>query len=1173
MKENARSTSVTSEHVLHLVKTLNEALLILLNTEDKQQALRNALIKMGVVTHSAGVFLQKDAPSSTYALIHRESFWEEETSATSVADFSTQYKIEIATGGQLIFAQNSDQYQWTEAEKEVMQSFAITLGTFLQKNKSGVADFEYARRVVDTIPSLVYVKDRKGNFRMVNKAVCDAYGIEEADLIGRSNEDFYPNKDQFELFRKWETEVYETGQMQVHYLELALSDEMKLYVQCVKKPIFNDKGEVDGILGVINDLSYQKEIEQSILDQKYLSDSITKIIPDTILIIDVEQMELVSANVEQSFLGWEIKSLEHPLQFFKEKIHPEDYPEAISNLFRSAAASENNEVLEAEVRIQNKEGDWHWYKERLRVFSRNEKGEATTFLMVLQDINNDKRSRERLAESEQRYRDFIEYSSDGIYFSVCGKDGISIDLPIAEQVKAFYENNYIEECNLAFAKMYGYEKVEDITGQPTYQLHEGHFEDYNVEAVKAFLENGFRSHNVETIETSLDGAYKHFLNNAIGIVRDGHLVGVWGTQQDITEHKKAEKALNESQERMDMVVKGANLGIWDWDIKSGEVAYNKYWAEMLGFQLEELAPNLETFLELIHPDDRGTVWGLVQHHINYKTSHFEGEFRMRTKDGDWKWIYDRGRVMVWGDNETPLRALGTHMDITDRKKADVALRESEEFFRNLFEESPLAIAFVNMEGGIFRVNEQFCKMLGYDNDQIIGKELTEFYFEEEDIFHVLAGEAEKQDKSRIRFEKQMRGNNGRPVWARVAMGFIEDTDGNFKHIICMAEDITDRVQAQHGLSEREELNQAILKALPDLKFRINRAGMFLSYYASEQEDSNLYTLPEEFLGRNIQEVLPAYISSAAIYNTNLAIRDKEVKTFEYMLPDGDVINFFEARISAINDNEVIIVVRNITALKNAQNSLQEKLKELDVKNKQLKEYIDSNMQLENFAYIASHDLREPVRTMRSFAQLLDQKYRDKLDESASKYIRFIIESADHMNRLIQDLLTYSRIDTEEHEITDVDLSSTIEFVLRGLKELINEKQAVISVPENLPVVEANKTKMEQLFQNLINNAIKFHKQGQSPKIEVMWKELEAHWEFRIKDDGIGISPEFFDKIFVLFKKLHRRGEYQGTGLGLAICKKIIEQHHGRIQVESMPDLGTTFIFTIRKNLKSHEAEA
>ena len=217
--------------------------------------------------------------------------------------------------------------------------------------------------------------------------------------------------------------------------------------------------------------------------------------------------------------------------------------------------------------------------------------------------------------------------------------------------------------------------------------------------------------------------------------------------------------------------------------------------------------------------------------------------------------------------------------------------------------------------------------------------------------------------------------------------------------------------------------------------------------------------------------------------------------------------------------------------------------------------------LEQFAYVASHDLQEPLRTVAGYLQLIERRYKSKLDKDADEFIQFAVEGAVRLQQLIDDLLTYSRIETRGRPFENTDCNQVLDSVLAGLRGFIRENQATIT-HDSLPTVWGDRTQIGQLFQNLIGNAIKFRMPAEPPRIHIGCRRAEGAWEFTVQDNGIGISPEYFDRIFVIFQRLHAKSEYPGTGIGLAICKKIVERHGGRIWVESRPGEGATFLFTI-----------
>jgi len=240
---------------------------------------------------------------------------------------------------------------------------------------------------------------------------------------------------------------------------------------------------------------------------------------------------------------------------------------------------------------------------------------------------------------------------------------------------------------------------------------------------------------------------------------------------------------------------------------------------------------------------------------------------------------------------------------------------------------------------------------------------------------------------------------------------------------------------------------------------------------------------------------------------------------------------------------------------------------------QVKDYQEelnrSNKELEQFAYVVSHDLREPLRMVTSFAQSLEKRYKEKLDKTADEYINFIVDGAARMQRLIDDILLYSRVSTRAKPFEPVEMENILMTVLSNLSVAIDEAKADIT-SDLLPAINADTSQMGQVLQNLIANAIKFSKPGERPAVHISARKENKEWVFSVKDNGIGIDPELFGRLFVLFQRLHTQDQYPGTGIGLAVTKKIVERHGGRIWIDSKPGEGATFFFSIPAELRIEE---
>jgi PAS domain S-box-containing protein len=322
---------------------------------------------------------------------------------------------------------------------------------------------------------------------------------------------------------------------------------------------------------------------------------------------------------------------------------------------------------------------------------------------------------------------------------------------------------------------------------------------------------------------------------------------------------------------------------------------------------------------------------------------------------------------------------------------------------------------------------------------------------------------------------------------------------------------------------------------------------------------------DQFLGKKIWEI-GLFKDIVANIDNFEELQRKEYVRYEDMpleTADGQRIAVeFLSNVYTVNNKKVIQCnIRNITVRKKLEEDLIIKAAEL----------ARSNIELQQFAYIASHDLQEPLRAISGFTELLVKRYHGKIDEKADTYIDFITEGTTRMQQMIQDLLAYSRVQTQIHEFVLIDSNTSLDLALSDLQIATKEHNAIIT-NDPLPSIYADQEQITKMFQNLIGNAIKFHKLGVAPNVHISAKQNKNNWIFSVSDNGIGIRQEYADRIFKIFQRLHTRDEYPGTGIGLAICKRIAEQHGGTIWIESVPGSGSTFYFTIPKRKKETNYE-
>ena len=457
---------------------------------------------------------------------------------------------------------------------------------------------------------------------------------------------------------------------------------------------------------------------------------------------------------------------------------------------------------------------------------------------------------------------------------------------------------------------------------------------------------------------------------------------------------------------------------------------------------------------------------------------------------------------------------------------------------------------LNSEGKIETWNAGVERISGYGARELIGRDFRCFFTAEDQNAGVpeqllerakTHGRAE-QEVVRVRKDQS-------PFWATLTIKALYDRRGRLIGFSKVTRDITER--------KRAEQVQGMLDAAPDPIVVINRTGEII--HVNTQTERDFGYERQELLGRKIEILVPERFRTVhtghRINFFNEPHRRGIGGQMELYARRKDGSEFpVEISLSPVRTDDGVFVssaIRDITERKAAAD-MRRFGRELALK----------NQELEQFAYLASHDLQEPLRTISNFTKMLSDQYRDHLDLEARRAFDYVTEAVERMHDLITHLLDHSRIG-QSSRFEEIDCNELLKTVLDTLDVSIKQEKARVEVAR-LPVLRGQRTELQLLFQNLIGNSIKFHKQDIPPQISINAEPMDDAWQFRVQDNGIGIDQAHKEKIFELFKRLHRRKDYEGTGIGLAHCKKIVKLHNGEIWVDSLPGKGCTVYFTIRQ---------
>lgn len=648
----------------------------------------------------------------------------------------------------------------------------------------------------------------------------------------------------------------------------------------------------------------------------------------------------------------------------------------------------------------------------------------------------------------------------------------------------------------------------------------------------------------------------------------GQFLGYRGITRDITRRIIAENALKESNrvalERLseiEYLYHNIPMGLCELDLDLRFIRINERLAEINGKSIQE---HLGKKVEEVLPSLKGAAEELKNKILHSGQPQLEVEISGYTPA-------QPGVLRSWSEDWLPLKDLSGKItginivviETTEKKRAEQERRRNEERFRIMGEILPYGIWLCDADGKAIYTSASFLELLNMTMEEMQGFGWADRLVaeEREPMFQkwlhcVRTGE----DWDHIHRIIDRNGNiqsvltRGRPLY---------DEEGKIYAWAGINLDINDRIASEKEIrNAKDALEQSQKKlniALDNATIGLWELEVRTGIVSIDVRTERMFGLEPGSFDQTIAGI-ENLINEEDINNVRKVIEDALYHEVPYEIifrtkPINGKVRYISAKAIAIKDQkgEVINlsgVNFDITNLKEGTEQLISKLN-LDL--------LRSNSDLQQFAYVASHDLQEPLRMVASFTQLLQKQYAGKLDQNANDYINFAVSGSKRMYELINGLLAYSRVQTKAERFTSVSMNSVVSKTKENLELLIIESKAKV-ISENLPDIIADESQMIQVMQNLIENGIKFS--NETPKIHVSSSQREDMWIFSVKDEGIGVEEQYYERIFRIFQKLHTHQEYKGTGIGLALCKRIVERHGGEIWVESKPGMGAEFFFSI-----------
>lgn len=1019
----------------------------------------------------------------------------------------------------------------------------------------------FIEAILGNLPLGIVVHDLKsGVATAVNDKFCQIYGW-PADEISEMDAFFnkvYPEKAYRDEIRGRVQSDIESGEderMQWNGIKVTTKNRETRYVDS-KNILLKDLGiMVSTVIDRTDDYENKMTIKSNNERYKYA----TLATSDTIWDLDLKKEHLYwGENYKLNFGYRPDNDVSKNYGQWQEQLHPEDKNEVLKSLNESLSGTHTS--WSAEYRFKKADGDYLTVLDKGFII-RDAKGEAIRMVGAIQDISVQREKEQQL----HIFKTVLEKSADPI---------------IITKAEPLYEpyGPEIVYVNEAFTKSTGYALEEAIGKTP--RILQGPKTDKKVLKKMGADLRAWKKVDEDILNYTKSGK-EFWVNLSIAPVANeaGWYTHWISIQKDITEKKNREilhgflnklsHVFNEQLNHHDTLERIAALFFEDlgaqmvefWSMNQNKnslkMVANHYakesYSDIKDFGRDNVIPLGSDLAGEVLTNSEPYIWENTDTDVEF------GRYDWASANG-FKMVYgapliskeSKGAlILAFEQSKEQLISLGCLPEIINYLIQELARKKLEEDLNQLIQFSPGYICVLDETHTLKEVNPIFAKEMG---NGCIGTNFLDIIHTDDKTIMEDALKTSVQDQQHATIETRCITNRNRVFWVSWTITMVED-DGV---VYCMGSDVTEKRRLEELLEKASNLAK-----IGSWEYDVVKNELFWSKITKK-----IHQVPLEFdpeIATAINFYKKGWHRSKISELVELSVKDGISFTEELVITtaEGEDKWIKVIGVPEVSNGEVVKIsgsIQDISERKTHENSLVDLNKRLKFKAKQLQ---ISNEELEQFAFVASHDLQEPLRMITSFLTLLEKRYEKALDEKGIQYIHFAVDGALRMRKIILELLEFSRVGSLNESPKEVDLNPLLNEISILYKKQIREKKAEL-VYKDLPMVRSFETSLRQIFSNLISNSLKYSKEGIPPKISIYHKDMGDFWEFTVTDNGIGIDPQYFDKIFIIFQRLHNRDEYSGIGMGLATTKKIIETNGGSIRVESTTDQGSTFIFTLKK---------